>query len=107
MSKVSIIVPTLNEAGCLERTLRCLKLLSPTAWEVLVVDGGSEDETIKIARSANVSVLTSDKRGRSIQMNLGAKAATGDILCFLHADTCIPDDLVTVIVQTLANKKVV
>ncbi|MCL1467656.1 glycosyltransferase [Argonema galeatum] len=140
-NKVSIIIPTLNEATCLERTLRCLNVLSPNAWEILVVDGGSEDETLEIAKAANISVgakhsgrksltmshklsarmlrpykigmlpakvrvLNCEKRGRSIQMNHGAKNATGDILCFVHADTWFQDDLITVIQETLADKKV-
>ncbi|MBD2184127.1 TIGR04283 family arsenosugar biosynthesis glycosyltransferase [Aerosakkonema funiforme] len=106
MSKVSIIIPTLNEAASLGSTLRCLNALSPNAWEILVVDGGSEDETVEIAKAANVRLLTCDKRGRAIQMNCGAKAATGDIVCFLHADTRVPDDLITVIAATLADKKI-
>ena len=105
-SGVSIIIPTLNEATSLGRTLRLLKLLSPPASEVLVVDGGSEDETIAIAKAFDVRVVSSEKRGRSIQMNLGADAATGDFLCFLHADTIVPDDLVAVIEQTLADKTI-
>jgi len=90
----------------LGRTLRQLSILAPVAREVLVVDGGSEDETIAIAQTAGVHVLPSE-RGRSAQMNRGAEAATGEILCFLHADTCVPDDLVGVIEQTLADKAVV
>ncbi len=109
MSRVSIIIPTLNEAKCLERTLRQLSVLEPTAKEVLIVDGGSEDETVAIAHrfsSSTIRVISSDTRGRSVQMNQGAAAATGDILCFLHADTSVPDDLVAVIEQTLADKTV-
>jgi rSAM/selenodomain-associated transferase 2 len=106
MSRVSIIVPTLNEASCLARTLRQLSFLDPPAWEVLVVDGRSEDETIMFAQKAGVHVLTSNERGRSVQMNRGAEAATGEILCFLHADTSVPDDLVAVIEQTLADQTV-
>lgn len=102
MSRVSIIIPTLNEAGSLARTLRCLNLLDPPAWETLVVDGGSQDETVAIARNTSASVIVSEV-GRSIQMNQGAKVATGDILCFLHADTLVPDDLIAVIEKTLAN----
>ena len=93
-SELSIIIPTLNEADFLERTLRNLTLLNPPAKEILIVDGGSQDNTLKIADSAGISVLVSEKAGRSIQMNLGAKTATGDLLCFLHADTLVPDDLV-------------
>ncbi len=107
MLKVSIIIPTLNEATCIGRSLRHLTSLDPPAWEILVVDGGSEDDSIAIAKAAQVHVLTCEQRGRSIQMNQGAKAATGDILCFLHADTWVPDDLINVIDQTLADPKVV
>ena len=106
MSQVSIIIPTLNEEICLGRSLRHLSILDPPAREVLVVDGGSEDQTIAIAQKLGARVLTANQRGRSLQMNLGAEAATGDILCFLHADTFVPDDLVAVIEETLADQTV-
>ncbi len=106
MPRVSIIIPTLNEEICLGRSLRHLSLLEPPACEVLVVDGGSEDETIAIAQKLGARVLTSNQRGRAVQMNLGAEAAIGDILCFLHADTFVPDDLVAIIEQTLADQSV-
>lgn len=105
MFSVSIIIPTLNEASCLERTLHQLSILSPLAKEILVVDGGSKDETVAIASKAGIKVLSCPS-GRSLQMNYGAKAASGDILCFLHADTCVPDDLVAVITATLADKSI-
>ena len=107
MSRVSIIIPTLNEAKCLGRTLRHLNLLEPPAWEVIVVDGGSSDETIAIAKTANVRVISAKQPGRAAQSNQGAEAATGEILCFLHADTLVSDDLVTVIDLTLTDKTVV
>lgn len=106
MSCVSIIIPTLNEASCLGRTLHQLSILNPAPLEVLVVDGGSDDDTIAIAQLAGVNVVNCQQRGRSPQMNQGAKIATGDILCFLHADTYVPDDLVAVIETTLADKTV-
>ncbi|MDZ8189048.1 MAG: TIGR04283 family arsenosugar biosynthesis glycosyltransferase [Nostoc sp. ChiSLP02] len=114
MSEVSIIIPTFNEAASLERTLRQLTLLNPTVKEVIVVDGGSEDDTVAIAKQVleslnsqlNVQILFCDRRGRAIQMNYGASAATGDILCFLHADTWIPDDAIAVIENTLAEPTV-
>lgn len=106
MSRISIIIPTLNEASCLGRSLRQLSFLDPPAWEVLVVDGGSEDETIAVAQKAGVHILISNERGRAVQMNRGAEAATGEILCFLHADTSVPDDLVSAIEQTLADQTV-
>jgi rSAM/selenodomain-associated transferase 2 len=105
-ARVSIVIPTLNEAAVLGRTLRCLSLLTPPAWEIVVVDGGSQDSTVEIAKAANVTVVTTHA-GRSVQMNRGSELATGDVLCFLHADTLVPDDLITVIEQTLADPNVV
>lgn len=107
MDRVSIVIPTLNEATCLERTLRQLSILNPPAWEVLVVDGGSQDDTVAIALSATTRVIFSSIAGRSVQMNLGAETSTGDILCFLHADTLVPDDIVTVIQNTLSDSEIV
>ncbi|MER3494445.1 MAG: glycosyltransferase [Mastigocladus sp. ERB_26_2] len=91
--------------------MRRLTLLDPPAKEVLVVDGGSADETVVTAKRnlelfsplTQVKVISYTRVGRSIQMNYGASLATGDILCFLHADTWVPDDLVSVIESTLAD----
>jgi rSAM/selenodomain-associated transferase 2 len=107
MLRVSIVIPTLNEASSLGRTLRQLSALDPLPAEVLVVDGGSEDVTVALAQSAGVQVIICEQRGRSVQMNRGAEAATGEVLCFLHADTRVPDDLIAVIRQTLADTTVV
>ncbi|MEG3850838.1 TIGR04283 family arsenosugar biosynthesis glycosyltransferase [Microcoleus sp. herbarium19] len=114
MNRISIIIPTLNEAACLERTLRQLSILNPPAWEVLVVDGGSQDDTAAIpckiaaprVHTSKTRVISSTTAGRSVQMNLGAQTATGDILCFLHADTLVPDDMVSVIQTTLCDAKI-
>ncbi|WP_088894169.1 TIGR04283 family arsenosugar biosynthesis glycosyltransferase [Leptolyngbya ohadii] len=103
--RVSVIIPTLNESVCLEKNLRQLKQLDPPAHEIFVVDGGSRDSTIAIADAMNISVIHSSA-GRAIQMNRGAAAATGDILCFVHADTLVPDDLVTLLQQTLASSEI-
>ena len=106
MLRVSIIIPTLNESSSLGRTLQHLAVLNPPALEVIVVDGGSHDETVAIAQAAGIQVLSCDRSGRSVQMNDGAKVAIGDVLCFLHADTWVPDDLIRVIGQTLADPKI-
>ncbi|XHX76698.1 MAG: TIGR04283 family arsenosugar biosynthesis glycosyltransferase [Stenomitos frigidus ULC029] len=106
-SHISIIIPTLNEATTLERTLRHLSILEPPPWEILVVDGGSQDQTVAIAQAGAASVIFSQNVGRSVQMNQGAAAATGDVLCFLHADTLVPDDLVAIIDRTLTNPAIV
>lgn len=86
--KVSIVIPTLNEAKRIEQTLASTK--TGTNVEVIVVDGGSWDGTVEIATTVwGVKVLHAT-RGRAKQMNRGAAAATGEILLFLHADTCLP-----------------
>lgn len=112
--RVSIIIPVLNEKSSLGRTLRCLSILTPAAWEIIVVDGGSQDETIAIAQMAAqtdlqtipVTILKLGEAGRSRQMNRGSEVSTGDVLCFLHADTLVPDDLVQVITDTLDDPQV-
>jgi rSAM/selenodomain-associated transferase 2 len=81
--KISVIIPTLNEESCVAETLQSLRRQNPE--EIIVVDGGSTDATRKIAALYADRVLEGP-RGRAIQMNLGAAAATGDILLFLHAD---------------------
>lgn len=105
--KVSVIIPTLNEATVLGRTLRHLSILEPPPWEILIVDGGSQDKTAAIAQAAAIPVILSPQAGRSVQMNQGAKVATGDVLCFLHADTLVPDDLVTIVDRTLTDSSIV
>ncbi len=107
MLQVSIIIPTLNEAISLGRTLRQLAVLDPPPLEVLVIDGGSQDETVAIAQATGAQVLSCDRRGRSVQMNQGAKSALGDVVCFLHADTGVPDDLITIMDQVLVDSTVV
>ncbi|MDE0467958.1 MAG: TIGR04283 family arsenosugar biosynthesis glycosyltransferase [Candidatus Poribacteria bacterium] len=81
--KISIIIPILNEAKILEKTLFQLQL-TQGCHELIIVDGGSTDGSICIAKKYG-KVLTSE-RGRAKQLNIGAAAATGDILLFLHAD---------------------
>ena len=71
-----------------------------------MVDGGSQDETAAIALASKTRVISSTTPGRSVQMNLGAEVATGEFLCFLHADTLVPDDIVAVIQQTLSDAKI-
>lgn len=85
---ISIILPVLNEAKNLEKTIA--RAQAASAAEIIVVDGGSTDATVEIARSLGVKAILSPHLGRGGQMNAGAAIATGDILLFLHGDTLLP-----------------
>jgi rSAM/selenodomain-associated transferase 2 len=91
MSKLSIILPVLDEGERIAATLDGLSDMRALGTEVIVVDGGSRDATIQRARLRADRVLSAP-RGRALQMNAGAAKATGDVLLFLHADTKLPRD---------------
>jgi rSAM/selenodomain-associated transferase 2 len=81
--KVSVVIPTLNEALILEDSLKAISELNP--HEIIVVDGGSTDSTVSVAYGMASQVIKC-KPGRAHQMNTGAKKATGNLLLFMHAD---------------------
>ena len=85
----SVVVPTLNEEARLDETLRRAKSALGPQTEVIVVDGGSRDRTAGIA--ADHGLVLSSRRNRGAQLAAGARAANGEILVFLHADTWLPD----------------
>jgi hypothetical protein len=87
--RLSIIIPTLNEAGSIEKTISHLQKSKEV--EIVVVDGGSRDNTIQLAGSLGVRVLLTDT-SKAVQMNAGAAESNGDVLLFLHADTRLPDN---------------
>ncbi len=89
MKMLSIIVPVLNEAPGVAAALHALQEYRARQCELIVVDGGSTDGTLDLARPFADRLLVSP-RGRGRQMNAGASAARGDILVFLHADTQLP-----------------
>ena len=87
--RLSIILPVLNEATSIRACLGSLSGLREAGNEVIVVDGGSRDETLALAAPLADRIIEATG-GRGPQMNRGAEAATGDILLFLHADTLLP-----------------
>jgi rSAM/selenodomain-associated transferase 2 len=98
--RLSVVVPALNEASGIRTALEALAPLRAGGHEVIVVDGGSCDGTPELARRLCDRVLSAP-RGRALQMNAGAAAATGDALVFLHADTRLPQGADELIFQSL------
>lgn len=88
---LSIIIPAYNEENKIGELIAYLKAHSRTSeTEIIVVDGGSTDETVKEVKSSGAVVLKSPQKGRARQMNFGALKAKGELLYFLHADTRPP-----------------
>ncbi len=100
--KVSIIIPTLNEAENIVRLIERLQRYGEDRLhEIIVVDGGSTDDTCQLARESGARVLQSSTKGRARQMNYGADRSTGNILYFVHGDTLPPKSYMSDIFQAL------
>lgn len=98
--RISVVVPARNEGAEIEAALRSIGL--DAGHEIVVVDGGSRDDTCSRARSLGVRVVAAPA-GRSAQMNAGAALATGDVLLFLHADTWLPEGWSVAIGEAIAG----
>ena len=102
--KISVIIPVLNEAAAIGATL------TPLQWaanvEVIVVDGGSVDCTRDLAASLGLKFIEASV-GRAHQMNVGAAAAAGDVLLFLHADTALPHGFESTVRRLLRQPEVI
>ncbi|MDJ0643938.1 MAG: TIGR04283 family arsenosugar biosynthesis glycosyltransferase [Erythrobacter sp.] len=101
---ISVIIPAINEADKIGRTLVDVLALDDEI-EVIVVDGGSSDGTERIAADHG-AIVKSSRPGRARQMNLGAELSTGDVLFFLHADTLPPPNATAAIAEALSDPKV-
>ena len=104
--RLAIVIPALNEAANLSRLLPDLARGCPGA-DIVVVDGGSGDDTAAVVARLPGPWLLESARGRAVQMNHGAREAGGDTLLFLHADTRLPDGAARAIEQALAEPGVV
>jgi rSAM/selenodomain-associated transferase 2 len=103
--KISIVIPTLNEATNLPQTLAAIAAANHDC-EVIIADGGSQDQTREIGLASGAIVLPGNP-GRATQLNQGAAQATGEIYLFLHADTRLPPNWAELVAQTLANPQTI
>jgi rSAM/selenodomain-associated transferase 2 len=101
--KFSIIIPTLNEESSIVSCLERLQPLKPEC-EIIIVDGGSTDNTPAMAAFCADRVIAS-QQGRALQMNAGANQANGTILLFLHADTVLPENALSLIEKRIESNR--
>ena len=104
LCKISIIIPTINEANNLPLLLSDLSTIHKDG-EILIVDCGSEDRSIDVANIYGAKVYKSKERNRGLQLNMGAKKSKGEWLIFLHADTRLPHNWFTKIKSVLNRDK--
>ena len=102
--RISIIIPTCNEADCIGKLIAFLqKYGGEYVAEIIISDGGSTDKTLAISQQAGVTAFVSPQIGRAAQMNFGVTKATGDILYFIHADCFPPENFATDIIAAVEN----
>ena len=102
---ISVIIPALNEEDNIRRCIEGI-LKEGCDCEVIVADGGSTDKTVEFAKSYPDVSFVQSQRGRGMQMNMGASAATGDILLFLHADTILESGWAAAILSVLEGTSI-
>lgn len=104
MMSISVVIPTYNEEATIAGTIRSVRDNSGEAvTEILVVDAGSSDATVREAQKAGATVLQSPRKGRAAQMNYGARHTRGEVLYFLHADSHPPKDFDRAILDAIQS----
>lgn len=103
MTSISVVIPALDEEVAMPRLARSLKALDPQPDEILLVDGGSKDATVSLAKELGLRVIQQSPAGRARQINRGVDEAKGDIVLVLHADTLLPDDAMAVVRSVMAK----
>ncbi len=106
MIRITILIPAYNEEKALPATLASLAQFSPAPDEILLVDGGSNDRTLEIARAAGIKAIAAPRKGRGAQINYGMECAKGDVVCVLHADSQLPADAIAVIRDTMSDQRI-
>ncbi len=101
---LSIIIPTLNEEKYLPKLLGSLKSQDYNSYEIIISDGDSIDSTQKITREHKCNLVTSKKRSPGHQRNKGVMQAKGDILLFIDADTILPDNFLSTVMEEFKNR---
>jgi len=101
--RISIIIPVLNEAPGIVQTLAALRPFRQAGHEVILIDGGSCDDTILLSEPYADKIIQAP-RGRSAQMNAGATLAGGEIFLFLHGDTFLPKGADRLIIEGMTGK---
>ena len=104
MPKISIVIPTINEANNLPLLFSDLSIIGGKG-EIIIVDGDSEDKTIDIAKIYGAKIYKSKERNRGLQLDMGAKNSKGEWLIFLHADTRLTNDCFTTLQSLLKGDK--
>lgn len=102
--RLSVVIPVLNEGNGIQPLLSSLQSIRAQGHEIIVVDGGSNDATIALAKPLSDRVVISS-RGRAPQMNAGAAVASGNVLFFLHADSQLPGNFIELIVDAMNHSR--